>query len=163
MLTPAEALAQVLASLPGPLASERVPLAEAAGRTLAEPVRSDVDLPPFEKSMMDGFALAAASLPAGGGRLRVVGEARAGAPFAGTVAPGTCVEIFTGAELPAGCDAVEMVERTRREGRSIRFEAPVKAGQHVSHRAEILRVDQTVYEPRRRLSSADLSVLATIG
>lgn len=163
MQTPAEALAQVLASLPGPLAAERVPLAEAAGRTLAEPVRSDVDLPPFEKSMMDGFALAAASLGPGGGRLRVVGEARAGAPFAGTVAPGTCVEIYTGAELPAGTDAVEMVENVRREGPEAVFTRGVRPAQHVGHRAEILRTGAVVLEPRRRLTPADLSVLAAVG
>jgi molybdopterin molybdotransferase len=163
MLTPSAALAAILARIPAPAGRESVPLTAARGRCLAARAVSDVDLPPFEKSMMDGFAFASASLPAGGGRLERVGESRAGVPFSGAVAPGTCVEIFTGAELPAGCDAVEMVERTRREGRSVLFEAPVKAGQHVSHRAEILRVDQLVYEPRRRLSPADLSVLATIG
>jgi molybdopterin molybdotransferase len=140
-----------------------VPLAEACGRCLAARALSDVDLPPFEKSMMDGFAFPSASLAGGERRLRVAGEARAGAPFLGEVPAGGCVEIFTGAELPAGCDAVEMIERVRREGEWVVFEGPVKAGQNVAHRGEILRTDQKAYEPRRRLSAADLSVLASIG
>jgi molybdopterin molybdotransferase len=124
---------------------------------------SDVDLPPFEKSMMDGFALASASLPSTGGRLRLAGESRAGVPFHGALEGGSCVEIFTGAELPEGCDAVEMVERVRREGDWVVFEQAVERGANVSHRAEILRTGASVYEPRRRLSAADLSVLASIG
>jgi molybdopterin molybdotransferase len=163
MLTPSAALEQVLAHLPGPLGSECLPLVEARGRVLAEPVASDVDLPPFEKSMMDGYALASASLAAAGGGLRVVGEARAGEPFAGVVAPGTCVEIFTGAELPRGTDAVEMVELVRREIDRAVFTRGVRPGQHVGHRAEILRVGACALAPRRRLAPADLAVLAAVG
>ncbi len=163
MLTPSEALARILARIPAPVRTESVPLAEAFGRCLAAQALSDVDLPPFEKSMMDGFALASAALAPGGGSLRVAGESRAGVPFPGPVSRGSCVEIFTGAELPEGCDAVEMIEHVRREGEQILFTRPVKRGQNVAHRGEVLRTDQTAYEPRRRLSAADLSVLASIG
>lgn len=163
MLTPSEALERILARIPAPSRTERVTLDAAHGRRLATQALSDVDLPPFEKSMMDGFALASASLAAGGGSLRVMGEARAGVPFSGTVPSGSCVEIYTGAELPAGCDAVEMIERVRREGDVVVFREAVRLGQHVAHRGEILRSDQVAYEPRRRLSAADLSVLASVG
>lgn len=163
MLTPSEALALVLEHIRPPERVESVPLARAVGRTLARPALSDVELPPFEKSMMDGFALASASLPAAGGTLALIGESRAGAPYTGTVPPGACVEIFTGAELPVGCDAVEMVERVTRAGAGIRFASGVARGQHVAHRAEILAEGATVYGPRRRLSPADLSVLAAVG
>lgn len=163
MLTPSEALQRILAPLRGPLAPETVALAEAHGRTLAASIRSDVDLPPFEKSMMDGYAFASASLPGAGARLRVVGEARAGAPFPARLAAGTCVEIFTGAELPPGADAVEMLEHVRREADQVVFERGVRPGQHVSHRGEILRAGAVVLEPRRRLSAADLAVLAAVG
>ena len=115
MLTPSEALQRVLERIPAPGRVEHVPLAEARGRCLAGRALSDVDLPPFEKSMMDGFALASADR-ARGERLRVAGESRAGVPFRGRLEPGSCVEIFTGAELPEGCDAVEMIENVRREG-----------------------------------------------
>ncbi len=163
MLTPGEALSSILARIPAPTRIESASLAEAHGRCLAARAVADVDLPPFEKSMMDGFALPSASLAAGGGRLRVAGESRAGVPFPGALEGGGCVEIFTGAELPEGCDAVEMIERVRREGDWVVFEQAVKRGANVSHRGEILRTGATVYEPRRRLSAADLSVLASIG
>ena len=162
MLSPSEALGLVLARVPEPKRVENVPLAEARGRCLAAPAVSDVDLPPFEKSMMDGFACAHASL-AGGAPLRVAGESRAGAPFGLVLGAGECVEIFTGAELPRGSNTVEMIENVRREGLEVYFERPVRPGQHVSHRGEILRVDQVVYGPQKRLSAADLSVLASIG
>ncbi len=163
MLTPSAALELVLARLPSAVRVESVPLAGARGRCLAARALSDVDLPPFEKSMMDGFALASASLAAPGARLRVVGEARAGVPFDGPLPARSCVEIFTGAELPPGCDAVEMIERVRREGAEVVFERPLASGQNVAHRGEVLRAGQAAYEPRRRLTPADLSVLASIG
>jgi molybdopterin molybdotransferase len=163
MPSPSEALARILARIPAPARTESVPLAAAHGRCLAARAVADVDLPPFEKSMMDGFALASASLPKSGGRLRLAGEARAGTPFRGAMPGGSCVEIFTGAELPEGCDAVEMVERVQRDGEWVVFGGAVKRGQHVSHRGEILRTGASVYEPRRRLSAADLAVLASIG
>lgn len=162
MLTPSEALARVLERIPAPARVEEVPLADARGRCLAALARSDVDLPPFEKSMMDGFAVRSGDVR-GPARLPISGESRAGAPFRGEVPPGACIEIFTGAELPSGLDAVEMVERVVLEEGHARFERPVKPGQHVAHVGEILRRDQAVYTPRRRLSAADLAVLAAIG
>ncbi len=163
MLSPSEALAQILERIPGPSRTERVSLAEAGGRCLAADAVSDVDLPPFEKSMMDGFAVRSTEVAGDGGRLRLAGESRAGAPFAGELPARSCVEIFTGAELPLACDAVEMVENVQREGERVHFPKPVRPGQNVSHRGEILRAGQAVYGPRRRLSAADLSVLASIG
>jgi molybdopterin molybdotransferase len=163
MLSPREALGRVLAALPGPLGQESLALAEVHRRCLARPPLSDVDLPPFEKSMMDGYAFASASLSPAGGGLKVVGESRAGQPYAGRIAGGACVEIFTGAELPSGTDAVEMVENVRREGSTAYFGRGVAVGQHVSHRGEILRTGAPVLSPRRRLAPADLAVLAAVG
>ena len=165
MLTPNEARERILAQLCAIDAVERVPLADAAGRRLARPAISDVDLPPFEKSMMDGFALSSASFDGRNAplELRCVGESRAGQPFEGEVPAGSCIEIYTGAELPPDCDAVEMVEYTQRAGDRVTFERPVRAEQNVSHRSEILAAGKAVFEPPRRLSAADLSVLASIG
>jgi molybdopterin molybdotransferase len=172
MHTPSQALALLLERIPGPLGIEAVPLALASGRSLAASVASDVDLPPFEKSAMDGYAVRTSDLARGAfedpGAARVralfcAGESRAGAPFAGHLPPFACIAIFTGAELPAGADAVVMVEETRSEGERVVFEAAPRAGQNVSHRAEILAVGRRVFEPRRRLTALDLSVLATVG
>ena len=90
------------------LGDEPVALDAALGRVLAEEVSSTLPVPPFDSSAMDGFAVVAG--PAA--ELSVVGEARAGHPFAGVVAPGQAVRISTGAVLPEGADAVVPVERT---------------------------------------------------
>ena len=162
MLSPNEAHAAILERIEALSEVETVPLAEAVGRCLAQAAVADVDMPPFEKSMMDGFAMRASDL-AQPGALRCVGESRAGVPFEGEVPAGACVAIYTGAELPAECDAVEMVERTRREGDSIHFEAAVRLAQNVEHKGDILTTGRAVYEPPHRIGSADLSVLASIG
>lgn len=171
MLTPDQALQGILERLGDPLDIEPIPIQAAAGRCLAVAVASDVDLPPFEKSMMDGYAVrssdfgggAFADPGAGGTELPCAGESRAGEPFGGTVPPYSCVAIYTGAQVPAGCDAVVMVEETRREGSRVTFSRVPKPHQNVSHRAEILATGQTVFGPRRRLSAVDVSVLAAVG
>ena len=172
MLQPEEALEAILARIPSPSAAEGVPLGEARGRTLAQTVTSDVDMPPFEKSAMDGYAVRCSDFASGAfegaqagaeRELPCVGESRAGAPFEGTLPPFSCLAIYTGAVLPAGADAVVMVEHTRREGLRVFFQGLPRAGQNVSHRAEILATGGSVFEPRRRLSSVDLSVLAAVG
>jgi len=167
MQHPTEALRTILERIPAPAAGvelEHVHLAEAAGRRLAREAISDVDLPPFEKSMMDGYALRAADVAgAGAHTLPVVGESRAGVPFDAPVPQGSCIEIFTGAELPAELDAVEKIEKTFREGDRVTFEGPIRVAYNVAHRGEILAEGKPVYAPGRRLSAADLSVLASIG
>src|SRR5258706_16035221 len=83
---------------------------------LAREVRADRDYPPFNRSTRDGFAVRSADVTAPGARLECVGELRAGGNFAGTVGPGQCVEIMTGASVPAGADPVAMIEHTKRDG-----------------------------------------------
>ena len=90
------------------LGDEPVALPNALGRVLAEEVSSPLAVPPFDSAAMDGFAVVAS----GAGELDVVGEARAGHPFSGGVAPGQAVRISTGAVLPEGADAVVPLERT---------------------------------------------------
>ena len=111
MLTYEEALARILAALP-PVRSEQVPLAEAAGRFLAEAVVSTLDLPPFDNSAMDGYAVRAADVISASAEqpvaLRLIGQVGAGQVFKGGVGLQTCVRLFTGTPLPAGADAVVM-------------------------------------------------------
>src|SRR5438552_7427962 len=118
MLEFEEALARILAVIPSPL-SEVVPLNRAYGRVLSEPVASPVDLPHFDNSAMDGYAVRAEDVssasPAGPVRLRLSGRVAAGETFSGELAPGTCVRLFTGSPLPRGADAVVMQEDTRIE------------------------------------------------
>ena len=100
-------------------AVEEVSLADAAGRVLAEDVAADRDSPAVARSVRDGYAVRAIDLP---GELEVIGEVRAGERFAGAVGPGQAVEIMTGAPVPAGADAVVMVEHTRRDDGRVRID-----------------------------------------
>ena len=101
------------------LPSERVALADAIGRSLAEDIHALRDQPPYPASAMDGWAMAAADLP---GRLRVAGESAAGAPHDRAISRGEAVRIFTGAALPPGADTVVIQEVARRDGDAV--EAP---------------------------------------
>src|SRR5260370_27463377 len=97
-----------------PLPPQAAPLNPALlGLVLAEEVRSDLDMPPYDKALMDGFALRSADLPDGKGTLTVIEEVTAGTIPKHQVGPGQAARIMTGAPLPAGADAVVMVERTR--------------------------------------------------
>ncbi|QDL92753.1 molybdopterin molybdotransferase MoeA [Paroceanicella profunda] len=114
MISTEEAIAQVLA-LVGPLGVETVPLAEAAGRVLAEPVRAQRTQPPFASSAMDGYAVRAAEARPGM-VLSVIGESAAGRRFTGALGPGEAVRIFTGAPVPEGADSILIQEDAEREG-----------------------------------------------
>src|ERR1700746_830861 len=104
-----DALALVAARVQA-LEAEDVPLADAAGRFLADAVSATTDLPPFASSAMDGFAVRAADTPRS---LRIAGESVAGTPFSGIGGPGSAVTISTGAVVPDGADAIVPVEETR--------------------------------------------------
>lgn len=167
MRTPLEAVSIILDATSHRRGEEPVALDAAVGRVLARAVRSDLDLPPFDRSAMDGFAVRRedfAGLAEGDGvALRVLGEARAGEPFAGEVAPGSCVEIYTGGEVPASCDAVVMVERSRREGDLVHLTDRPRERQHVCERGEDLREGEVVLEAGSRITPATISVLASVG
>ena len=106
----------IVAGAGAPLGAEIVPIAEAQGRVLAQPVRAMVNAPPCDVSAMDGYAVRDADLAAAPVRLRVIGESFAGQGHAGAVGAGECVRIFTGAPVPSGADRVVVQEMVRREG-----------------------------------------------
>ena len=112
MLTPDEALTRILA-LGSPLATETLPLAEAAGRWLAEEVTARRTQPARDLSAMDGYAVRQID---GDGPWKVVGQSAAGLPFVGEVTAGEAVRIFTGAALPRGTDAIVIQEEVTRHG-----------------------------------------------
>jgi len=150
-----EALLQVLAHVV-PLGAEEVPVAEAAGRVLAEPGTAAGDLPPFDSSAMDGFAVRAADTP---GALRVVGQSAAGGPFEGALAEGEAVTISTGAVVPAGADAVVPVERATGEVTVER----VERGENVRPTGGDVRAGEVVVEVGTVLRPAQLGALAAAG
>lgn len=144
------------------LPSERVELGEADGRVLAADVVSDLDLPPFDYSAMDGYALAAETLPGNGPwRLRVALEQRAGAP-AGEIQTGTAARIFTGAPLPHGANAVVMQEDTEREGDVVVVRRAVAPGSHVRRRGEDLARGAQALTHGTRLNPFQIGLLAAL-
>jgi molybdopterin molybdotransferase len=153
----AEARRRVLEAVE-PLPAERVPLEAAMGRVLAEEVRSTIDVPPFDNSAMDGFAVV--SGPAA--ELRVVGESRAGHPSPVAVEEGTAVRISTGAPVPAGADAVVPVERTEAVDGAVRVPVTDR-GANVRRAGEDVRAGTAVLAPGSALGPAEVGVLASLG
>ncbi len=157
-----EAQAIILRNV-APSGEEKVPLLRALGRILRELIRADMDLPPFDRAMMDGYALRAEDTRAVPARLRVVGEVLAGASFPRALDRGEAVKIMTGAPIPTGADAVERLERTEREGEWVILREPVRVGQHISRRGSQIRQGEIALEPGRRLGPAEIAVLAAFG
>lgn len=147
------------------LPAEEVALDDALGRVLAEDVASDLDLPPFRRAMMDGFALRAQDAAAVPARLPVAGQVRAGQWPERALAPGQAMAIMTGAPLPDGADAVQQVEKTRAVdgGRAVEILEVVEAGAHVAPAGSEVRAGQKVLEAFRVIDPATVAVLAAVG
>ena len=146
-----------------PLEPASTPIDESQGRVLAESIVSDVHVPPFANSAMDGYALRAADTTTVPVRLAVVGATTAGTPFDGEVGPGQAVAIATGAALPIGADAVCMVERTQRDGDVVVIEERVESGNFVRPAGDDIARGSVVFEPGVVLSPAHVGVLASLG
>ena len=155
-----EARRRVLAAVTR-LGNEDVPLDRALGRVLAEDVTSGIDVPPFDSSGMDGYALIAGPET----ELEVIGEARAGHPAAETVRPGTAIRISTGAVVPEGADAVIPVERTTAvKGAESRVRvAEIEAGANIRRAAEDIALGAVVLRAAAILGPAELGVAASVG
>ena len=160
---------QRLAANVRPIArTERVALDAAAGRVASASVVSPIDVPPFSRSAMDGYAVIAAdtvgaskSAPA---RLRLVDRIFTAQTSDVTIAQGTCAEIATGAPLPAGADAVVMVEETGRNAdNEIDVFSMAQAGQNVGRRAGDIAIGDSVLAPGDLVTPARLGAIAAIG
>ena len=165
MLSVQEALAAVLRETE-PLPVTQVPLNEALGLVLAEPIVSEVDSPPFDKSLMDGFAVRAADLIDGRATLRVLEEVTAGRVPTQPVGPGQATRIMTGAPLPAGADAVVRIEdcRTTESGTvHIATSPKFASGTAILRRGATLRAGDQVLAAGRRLYPQQLGALAEMG
>lgn len=149
------------------LPAEAVPLADSAGRVLAAPVTSPVDVPGFDRAMMDGYAVLATNTqgasPYSPLELTVVGEALPGRPFAGRLGAGQAVRIMTGAPLPTGADAVLPAELVDAGRDRLLAQGEVPPDKHVGHRGEDIAAGTEVLAAGRRLRPQDLGALASIG
>lgn len=165
MISVREAVEATIAAAPRP-GTERVRVAEAAGRVLREEIRAPHDSPPFDVSAMDGYAVLARDLEraseAAPVALPVAGEANAGGG-ATILEPGTALRINTGAPVPAGADAVVPVERVVARGDRVEFREPVAAGFAIRRAGEDYRAGRAMARPGRRLDPVGLGLLASMG
>jgi molybdopterin molybdotransferase len=146
------------------LGSETVPLGEAPGRVLAQDVAADRDLPPFDRSAMDGFAVRAEDVASAPVLLEVVGQLRAGQLFDRALLPGQAIEIMTGAPVPRGATAVQMVEKTRaHDGGKVEILEPIAPETHVARQGSEVRTGDLVLSRGERIDAAVVAVLAAVG
>lgn len=146
-----------------PLTSETVPLLEAAGRVLAQPLTARVTQPPFEASAMDGYAVRTADLGALPATLRVIGTSAAGHGFSGAIGDGEAVRIFTGAPVPAGADCVVIQEDADRTGDHVSVRAAESIGANIRRRGMDFTAGDRLLEPGRRLGSREITLAAASG
>ena len=163
-----EALAMLLDSARPIERTERISIREANGRVIAEPAVSRVDVPPFDRAAMDGYAVIAEDTFGAGQyapqTLHCIERICTGQWPAKAISRGECIEVATGAPLPAGADAVVMVEETERAGADdIRVLTPVYPRQHVGRKGADITAGQPLLSPGDVLSPAKIGALAAIG
>ena len=155
-----QALALVLEGVEA-LDGERVPLHDAVGRVLTAESSATIDLPPFDRTAMDGFAVRSADV-APGAELRVIGDLAAGGDTL-VVAPGTAARISTGAAIPEGADSVLRIEDAEVSDGCVTARAAVSPGLHIRRRAEDLHAGDVLARPGDVLTIPRLSALASAG
>ena len=157
-----DAIAHLLDQVPPPPAAQMIALEQAMGRVLAADIHSPLNLPGWDNSAMDGYALRAADLPADGGYLPVGGRIAAGDQGTTPLPAGQAVQIFTGAPLPPGADTVVAQERCKVEGQRVWF-PPVTLGDHVRKEGEELRRGDLLFSAGKRLRAQEIGLLAGAG
>ena len=145
------------------LEAETVDLSVAGGRVLAEEIFADSDLPPFDRSMMDGFAVKSEDVKNAPVKLKIVGESVAGKRWPGEIKNGEAVRIMTGAALPVGADSVQKVEETRESDGLIEILEPTRAGQFFVKRATEITRGAPVFEKGEMINEKMIAALASFG
>lgn len=156
---------EVLFSSIKPVERVEVPLSEALYRTLAAPVRCDVDYPPFDRSVMDGYAVRAEDVADAPVALRMVGRIPAGTMPEDRLSPGEAVQINTGAPIPRGADAVVRVEQTELmdSGKAVLIREMAGPGQFITPRGTYIKAGQTVMRVGTRLAPLEIGAAAAAG
>jgi molybdopterin molybdotransferase len=163
MLSVEQALSLVLDQTPV-LLGRPISVYRARGHVLAEPITSDIDSPPHDKSVVDGYAFRAADIKSAGVELRVLEEVTAGRVPTRAIESGTATRIMTGAPLPSGADAVVMVEQTECRGDNVRIlQCPVKVGQYIMRRGASMTRGQTLLEPGKVIRGIEMGLLSEVG
>jgi putative molybdopterin biosynthesis protein len=168
LLTVEEALSKIFSAVDvRPLGVEVVGLSEAYGRVLAEDIYSPIDVPPFDRSIVDGFAVRAEDLfgvdELNPGELRIVGLVEPGDSILPRVNPGEAVEISTGAPVPPGANSIVMIEYTRRVGDRVQVFRSVVPGENIAYAGSDIMLGELILRRCTRLGVRELGVLAATG
>jgi len=164
-MIPVDRALEIVLAHTRPLPAEDVLLDHAVGRVLAEDVASDVDLPPFDRAMMDGYALRAEDADVAPVRLAVAGQLRAGQYRDQPLQPGQAIQIMTGAPVPPGATAVQQVEKTRAldGGRAVEVLERAERGLNIAPAGSEVAAGQTVLPGGGTIDPAAVAVLAAVG
>jgi molybdopterin molybdotransferase len=138
------------------------PVWDALGFALAQEIRTDREYPPFDRSTRDGYAVRSSEATQGAS-LPCIGEIKAGDTVTAPLATGTCIQIMTGAAVPAGADAVVMIEFTKRTGERVTFERATAAHQNIVPRGSEARAGDLALGAGTRLGYAELALAAQVG
>lgn len=164
LLPVAEAKRRIADLMPALQDVETVHTIESAGRVLAQAILSPLNVPAATNSAMDGYAIHQSDIPRSGEQLlRVVGECYAGRPYLNTVKSGEAVRIFTGGVMPDGTDTVVIQEHVAVEGDTVRIDHEVQARRNVRLTGEDITEGEAVLEAGRKLSAADVGLIASLG
>ncbi len=159
-----QALEYIETSIQPVQSAEQVSIHGALNRVLAQDIHSPMNVPPYDNSAMDGYALNHVDLPtAGEAQLNIVATILAGAPFNGRIQPGQCARIMTGAKIPSGTDTVVMQEHVKVTGDKITLTAGHKPGENLRRAGEDISIGDTVLNQGRKITPADLGLLASLG
>ena len=164
MISVEEALGILLSNLPERKV-EKISFQSAPGRILAETLVATCEIPPFNRSAVDGYAVFASDVRSVPAELKIAGESRAGGGIPAEMKPGEAVAIMTGAPVPDGADSFQMVEHCRlsSDGRKVAVLTPVKARENIAPRGSESGMGEVVLDSGHRLGPAEIAVMATFG
>lgn len=166
MLQLEEARDRILATIQ-PLPAQAIPLLDGSGRILAEDFIAPLDLPGFDNSAMDGYAVCSEDLRTASAAspvsLKIAAAIPAGAPTAAPISAGSCARIFTGSPLPAGADAVVMQEDASRADEAVSFHEPIKPWENVRLRGEDVKAGTRMLQAGDRLGLGAIALLGALG
>src|ERR671926_1062319 len=164
MISVAEAI-QIVRQQTHTLPVEQVSLPQALGRLIAQDIVADSDLPPFDRSQMDGYAVRAVDAQTAPVRLRIVGESAAGRGWHNQLEEGQAVRIMTGAPVPEGADSVQQVELAHelKDGTVVELLQSVETGKSIVKRGAEIKAGETVLQRGTIVNAAMMAVLAAFG
>lgn len=147
----------------GQLGAEKIELSRSVGRVLAENIIADTDLPPFDRSQMDGYAVVAEDTRPAPVALKIVGESAAGRGWHKTMKRGEAVRIMTGAPVPVGADSVQKIEETNESGDEVEILEPTEKNRYIIRQGSEIKKGKTILKPGTRITENMIATLAAFG